>query len=653
MKGDSDAPADADAGDTAAGESRDVYQTIFEEMSDAAFLIDVDRSGQDYTFTYLRNNASRQQQTGLSEDELRGQRPRELLDDEQGLVVAENYRRCVEQKETLRYEETLQLPGGTSHWQTRLTPIVTAGEVTQIVGVARDITDKKEQEQQLERINRRFETIMETMSAAVFLKDADGQYLMMNQACRELFNAEDRDIVGLTDAELFPPDTAEQAKTDDQQVIETGETIEVEETIPTAAGNTVRLTRKSPVYDERGDVVGLCGVSTDITDRKQYREALDSLLDATRQMVSASTTEEVAEVVTTTVKESIGLAMNGVHLYDETAGGLAPVSVSQGSRQVVEEPPVLDEGVGWQAYETGEPQVYHDLQAADTVYNDQTDIQSEIAFPLGDHGVLLISSTETDSFTDSDITLANTLAVNATAALSQIETYQQLQAHEQTVAEQRDNLRIVNKIVRHDIRNDLQLIAAYAKRAEDRVDEAKELHKISQRVTNAVELTKTAREVTDILLQADQTDEGVVLSAVLSPQIENIDSSYPRSTIKIIGQVPDIAVVGSDMLESVFRNLLSNAIQHNDKAAPEVSVSVSETDSSAVVEVADNGPGIPDRHKTSMFEEGNSGLDSDGTGLGLYLVKKIVERNNGRIEVVDNEPDGTVFILKLPKMQSR
>ena len=653
MKGDSDTPADADAGDTAAGESRDVYQTIFEEMSDAAFLIDVDRSGQDYTFTYLRNNASRQQQTGLSEDELRGQTPRELLDDEQGLVVAENYRRCVEQKETLRYEETLQLPGGTSHWQTRLTPIVVAGEVTQIVGVARDITDKKEQEQQLERINRRFETIMETMSAAVFLKDADGQYLMMNQACRELFNAEDRDIVGLTDAELFPPDTAEQAKTDDQQVIETGETIEVEETIPTAAGNTVRLTRKSPVYDERGDVVGLCGVSTDITDRKQYREALDSLLDATRQMVSASTTEEVAEVVTTTVKESIGLAMNGVHLYDETAGGLAPVSVSQGSRQVVEEPPVLDEGVGWQAYETGEPQVYHDLQAADTVYNDQTDIQSEIAFPLGDHGVLLISSTETDSFTDSDITLANTLAVNATAALSQIETYQQLQAHEQTVAEQRDNLRIVNKIVRHDIRNDLQLIAAYAKRVEDRVDEAKELHKISQRVTNAVELTKTAREVTDILLQADQTDEGVVLSAVLSPQIENIDSSYPRSTIKIIGQVPDIAVVGSDMLESVFRNLLSNAIQHNDKAAPEVSVSVSETDSSAVVEVADNGPGIPDRHKTSMFEEGNSGLDSDGTGLGLYLVKKIVERNNGRIEVVDNEPDGTVFILKLPKMQSR
>jgi len=54
-----------------------------------------------------------------------------------------------------------------------------------------------------------------------------------------------------------------------------------------------------------------------------------------------------------------------------------------------------------------------------------------------------------------------------------------------------------------------------------------------------------------------------------------------------------------------------------------------------------------------MFEEGNSGLDSDGTGLGLYLVKKIVERNNGRIEVVDNEPDGTVFIVKLPKMQGR
>ncbi|MCW8173360.1 PAS domain S-box protein [Natrialba swarupiae] len=107
------------------------------------------------------------------------------------------------------------------------------------------------------------------MSAAVFLKDANGQYLLMNRACRELFNVDDEEIAGLTDDDLFPPEIAEKARKDDRQVIENGEMIELEEELPTATGNTVRLTRKSPVYAENGEIVGLCGVSTDITEQKQ------------------------------------------------------------------------------------------------------------------------------------------------------------------------------------------------------------------------------------------------------------------------------------------------------------------------------------------------------------------------------------------------
>ena len=175
-----------------AGESKNVYEAIFREMSDAVFLIDVEQSNEDYTFTYRRNNASHQEQSGLSEDELRGQTPQELLGDEQGSVVNGNYRRCVEQGETIEYEETLDLPGGESHWQTKLTPVTDSGRVTKIVGVARDITEQQEQEQKLQQIHRRFETVVKTMSAAVFLKNTDGEYLMMNQACRELFNKEER-----------------------------------------------------------------------------------------------------------------------------------------------------------------------------------------------------------------------------------------------------------------------------------------------------------------------------------------------------------------------------------------------------------------------------------------------------------------------------
>ena len=778
MRDDPGISVGAEGGETAGDEQRKVYQTFFEAMSDAAFVIDVERSGQDYTFTYRRTNGSHQRQTGLSEAELRGQTPQELLGDNQGTDIAEHYRRCVEQQETIRYAERVELPAGTRHLQTTLTPIVAAGEVTEIVGVTRDITEQNERERQRKRTNRRFKTVMDTMSAAVFLKDADGRYLMMNEACRELFNLGEQDIVDLSDADLFPPAVAEQAKTDDQQVIEEETMIEIEETIPTAAGDTVRLTRKSPVYDEAGEVVGLCGVSTDITEHKQreqelrtirerferfasnvedaffllptdyseteyvnpaveriygitpeaaaeepmawlrhvhpddreellagvaaqqdgtaewpvtqefriehperglrwvqarldvvtdetgapqwftgvstdvtekrrYQAALDSLLDATQQMVSATTVEEVAAIVTTTVQESMGFPMNGVHLYDDAAGGLAPVDVSAKSKQVIGEPPVLTEGLGWQAYKTGNSQAYQTPQAADEIYNDQTDIQSEIAVPLGDHGVLLVSATEPDAFSEREMTLANTLAANASAVLSQINTYEQLQDREQTVAEQRDTLRIVNKIVRHDIRNDLQLIDAYADRLADHVDALAEPQKIGTCVTNAVAVTETAREVTEMVLRSEQADTQVRLSPLLLQQIERIDTSYPHAEITIEGQLPETEVVGDDMLASVFRNLLNNAVQHNDKEVPVVTVSVSQTESAVIVEIADNGPGIPDRHKETMFEEGNSGLESNGTGLGLYLVRQIVEGSNGRVEVIDNDPEGAVFIVKL------
>ena len=124
-------------------EAESVYEIIFREMEDAVFLIDVGQTGDDCMFTFRQNNASHRDLTGLVEDEMRGQTPRELLGDEQGASVAANYRRCVEQGETIQYEGTLELPAGTSYWQTKLTPITENGNITQIVGVARDITEKK------------------------------------------------------------------------------------------------------------------------------------------------------------------------------------------------------------------------------------------------------------------------------------------------------------------------------------------------------------------------------------------------------------------------------------------------------------------------------------------------------------------------------
>ncbi|MGM0592420.1 MAG: sensor histidine kinase [Halobacteriota archaeon] len=102
------------------------------------------------------------------------------------------------------------------------------------------------------------------------------------------------------------------------------------------------------------------------------------------------------------------------------------------------------------------------------------------------------------------------------------------------------------------------------------------------------------------------------------------------------------------MLGSVFRNLLKNAIQHNDKEVSEVTVSTVPEGDHVVVRIADNGPGVPDGQKEDIFGKGKKGLESEGTGIGLYLVQTVVEGYGGQVWVEDNEPEGAVFAVRLP-----
>nr|WP_305882660.1 sensor histidine kinase [Haloplanus ruber] len=103
------------------------------------------------------------------------------------------------------------------------------------------------------------------------------------------------------------------------------------------------------------------------------------------------------------------------------------------------------------------------------------------------------------------------------------------------------------------------------------------------------------------------------------------------------------------MLGSVFRNLLNNAVQHSDRDEPSVTVSASATDDAVTVRVADDGPGIPDDRKERVFGKGEKGIESEGTGLGLYLVYTLVDQYGGEVWIEDNDPCGTVFVLQFER----
>ena len=224
------------------------------------------------------------------------------------------------------------------------------------------------------------------------------------------------------------------------------------------------------------------------------------------------------------------------------------------------------------------------------------------------------------------------------------------QPSEERLEEQRDNLQLLNQVMRHDIRNDLQLIGAYAELLEGHVDEEgrRYLDVIKENTESATNLTTTVRDLSKVILGADAETRAVSLTNVLDQQVEEIRSGYSEAVVTVEGAIPDVEVVGNDMLSSVFRNLLRNAIQHNDQTPPEVSVSTVRTDDRIELRVADNGPGIPEDQREDIFGKGEKGLESAGAGIGLYLVRSLVESYGGDVWIEDNDPRGSVFVISLP-----
>ena len=222
---------------------------------------------------------------------------------------------------------------------------------------------------------------------------------------------------------------------------------------------------------------------------------------------------------------------------------------------------------------------------------------------------------------------------------------------EERLKRQRDDLRLLNQVMRHDIRNDLQLVGAYAELLDDHVDEeGKEyLDVIKRNTQSAVSLTTTVRDLAEVMLREDTEPSRVGLDRILSQQVEEVRSAYSEAVFTVEGTFPEREVVGDEMLSSVFRNLLRNAVQHNDETPPKVTVSatVDEAEGVAEVRVADNGPGIPDEQRDEIFGKGEKGLDSPGAGIGLYLVRSLVEIYGGEVWIEDNEPKGAVFVVRL------
>ena len=140
------------------------YEALLNNVEDAIFLINVEADDADTRFEFERLSPSYERQTGLTTEEVRGQTPREVFGEDQGAELASNYHRCVNAGKPISYQEELEVDDDARFWQTKIAPVVSGGEVTRLVGVTRNVTDRVERERQLRQQNERLDEFASVIS---------------------------------------------------------------------------------------------------------------------------------------------------------------------------------------------------------------------------------------------------------------------------------------------------------------------------------------------------------------------------------------------------------------------------------------------------------------------------------------------------------
>ncbi len=208
-------------------------------------------------------------------------------------------------------------------------------------------------------------------------------------------------------------------------------------------------------------------------------------------------------------------------------------------------------------------------------------------------------------------------------------------------------LTVLNRVLRHNLRNDMNTIDGYATMLADRFDAppAKQVRKVSAEV---VDLADKAREIERVMARRGET-EPVPVDDLVEPIVATVDDRLDAAVT--VDCDCSTAVPGRGLLEPAVENVVENAAEHNDAAGPTVDVTVSNGGDTVEVVVADNGPGIPPQEREVLLEGTETAL-THGSGLGLWLVYWAVESVDGEITFEDNDPRGSVVTLRVPTAEA-
>ncbi len=218
-----------------------------------------------------------------------------------------------------------------------------------------------------------------------------------------------------------------------------------------------------------------------------------------------------------------------------------------------------------------------------------------------------------------------------------------------TLARREQMLLVLNRFLRHNLRNDLNVAVGHAadiKREATTEDERQRAETMESAISSVLSTADRVRLTEKLIDPAATDDRPVDLVGLLTDRIEETTADCPALTVTL--DAPEqVWVRGGETLSFAIEELLANVAAHS-KPNPVARITVTTTGNYVTVRVADNGPGIhPDEAAVITGDQEITPLQHS-SGLGLWLVNWIVRRHDGQLSIPDTD-DGTTVVITLPQ----
>ncbi len=224
---------------------------------------------------FLNRKACKDMQS--SPKDLVGRNAVDLFGATLGGVILRRIKQVAEHGRPHSFEDYVDMPTG-RRWRASTYASIgdEHGGVNGIQIISMDITERKQAQDSLREAHLLLDSWMENSPSVAFVKDLDGRITFVNRAFERLFSLASGEILGKTDFDLFTssPETAEQMRTNDRRVVETGQPEAFDETVTADSQSRFFETIKFPLRDSQGRVTALAGVATDVTKRKRAEEVV-------------------------------------------------------------------------------------------------------------------------------------------------------------------------------------------------------------------------------------------------------------------------------------------------------------------------------------------------------------------------------------------